>query len=103
MQASPGMESGALRWENREAHAVVEKNNDSDSWGVMSAKDKKKKRKKVMRPGTQVRKGRKAAPSREKLDDDFDDDGQGIFTAQDYIDVVGFDPFSDQESEDEKR
>ena len=76
---------------------------DSDSWGVMSDKDKKKKRKKLMRPRFHVRRGRKAAPSREKLADDFDDDGEGIFTAEDYIDVLGFDPFDYEESEDEKR
>jgi hypothetical protein len=69
----------------------------------MSEKDKKKKRKRVMRPGVHVRKGKRAVPGREKLNDDFDDDEEGIFTAQDYIDVLGFDPFDDQESEDEKR
>jgi len=69
----------------------------------MSEKDKKKKRKRVMRSGAHVRKGKRAVPSREERDDDFDDDGEGIFTAQDYIDVLGFDPFDDGESEDEKR
>jgi hypothetical protein len=69
----------------------------------MSDRDKKKKRKKVTRPGAHVRKGKRAAPSREKLADDLDDDEDGIFTAQDYIDVLGFDPWEDEESEDEKR
>jgi len=68
----------------------------------MSDKDKKKKRKKVMRPCVHVRKGRKAALSREEPYDDLDDDGQGIFTTQDYIDVLGFDPWEDEESEGEK-
>jgi len=67
----------------------------------MSDRDKKK-RKKVMRPGVHVRKGKKAAPSRKKLANDFDDDEDGIFTAQDYINVLGFDPFDYEESEDEK-
>jgi len=49
----------------------------------MSDKDKKKKRKKVMRPRVHVRRGERAVPSREKLHDDFDDDEEGIFTAQD--------------------
>ena len=51
--------------------------------GFMSDKDKKKKRKKVMRPRVHVRRGERAVPSREKLHDDFDDDEEGIFTAQD--------------------
>ena len=98
-----GIESTVLRSENREAHAVVKRKTTRIHGGFMSDKDKKKKRKKVMRPGTHVRKGKRAAPSREKLADDLDDDEDGIFTGQDYIDVVGFDPFSDEESEDEKR
>jgi hypothetical protein len=69
----------------------------------MNDKDKKKKRKKVMRPGVQVRKGTKAVPSREKLADDFHDDEEGIFTAQNYIGVTGFDPWEDEESQDRKR
>jgi len=69
----------------------------------MSGRDKNKKRKKVTRPGTHVRKGRRAVPPREKPDDDPDDDEEGIFAAQDYIDVLGFVPWEDEESEDEKR
>ena len=57
----------------------------------------------MTRPGTHVRKGKRAVPSREKFDDDFDDDEEGIFTAQDYIDALGFVPWEDEESEDEKR
>ena len=34
---------------------------------------------------------------------DFLADEEGIFTAQDYIDVLGFDSWEDGESEDEKR
>ena len=74
--------------------------------GFTSGKDKKKKRKRVMRPGAHVRKGKRPVPSREKLDVNFDaddDDEDGIFTAQDYIDVTGFNPFDDEESENEKR
>jgi hypothetical protein len=97
-----GIESTVLRSENREARAVLLGKLTLIHGGVMGDKDKKKKRKKVLRPGVHVRKGRKAAPSREKLADDFDDDEDGIFTAQDYIDVLGFDPFEDDESEDEK-
>ena len=69
----------------------------------MSDKDKKKKRKKVTRPGVHVRKGKRAVPSREKPDDDFDNDEDGIFTAQDYIDVTGCNPFDDEAYDDEKR
>jgi len=69
----------------------------------MSGKGKKKKRKRATRPGAHVRKGKRAASPREKLDDDLDDDEDGIFTAQDYIDVLGFDPWEDDESEDGKR
>ena len=67
----------------------------------MGDKDKKKKKKATL-PGVYARKGKKAAPSREKLDHDFDHDEDGIFTAQDYIDVLGFDPREDHESEGEK-
>jgi hypothetical protein len=69
----------------------------------MNDKDKEKKSKKMMRPGVHVRKGTKAAPSRGKLADDFDDDEEGIFTTQDYIDVLGFDPWEDEESQKRKR
>jgi len=69
----------------------------------MSDKGKRKKRKKAKLPGTHVRKGKRAVPPREKSDDDLDDDEEGIFTAQDYIDVLGFDPWEDDESEGEKR
>jgi len=68
----------------------------------MSDKEKKK-RKKVTRPGAHVRKSKRAVPSREKSNDDFDDDEDGILSAQDYIDVLGFDPFDYEDSEDEKR
>lgn len=76
---------------------------DSDSMGDFVSDKDKKKRKKVTRPGTRVRKGKRAVPSREKFDDDPDDDEEGIFTAQDYIDALGFNLLEDDDSDDEKR
>ena len=48
--------------------------------GLLSDRDKKKEGKKVTRPRVHTRKGRKAAPSHEKLADDFEDVGSGCAT-----------------------
>ncbi len=72
----------------------------------MSDKDKKKKSKKLTSPGTHVRKGKRAVPSREKPIDDEDDDDV-TFSREDMTKCFGFDIFADdsgdEESKDRKR
>jgi len=71
----------------------------------MNAKDKKKKRKRLTSPGAHVRKGKRAVTSRKKSSEEEAENREefGPFGPQDYLDALGFDPWEDDESDDEKR